>query len=164
MLFPGVACFFLAFCAGAATHILNETHVTKQKYKIDRQDVYPFRRRQHAKTPCDLPKLACLVSSFRPPSSHADDHASSAHVTCIALPSLGSPQVQLSLIVVMLPPRLSSSDQLNKTCISKIGIPSCRSYHEHRAGAVPLGMEDPNRVHAPGQSMCNHIPEQHCQA
>ncbi|DBA84068.1 TPA: hypothetical protein ACH3X1_006549 [Trebouxia sp. C0004] len=66
VLFPGVACFFLAFCAGAATHILNETHVTKQKYKID------------------------------------------------------------------------------------------RSYHEHRAGAVPLGMEDPNRVHAPGKQ---GIPE-----
>ena len=36
ILFPGVACFFLAFCAGAATHVLNEMHVTKQKYAIDR--------------------------------------------------------------------------------------------------------------------------------
>lgn len=61
LLFPGVACFFLAFCAGAATHILNEMHVTQQKYRID------------------------------------------------------------------------------------------RSYHEHRSGAVPLGMENPNRLHAPGK-------------
>ena len=36
VLFPGVACFFLAFCAGAATHILNERHVTQQKQRIDR--------------------------------------------------------------------------------------------------------------------------------
>lgn len=37
VLFPGVACFFLAFCAGAATHVLNEKHVTKEKLRIDRQ-------------------------------------------------------------------------------------------------------------------------------
>ena len=35
LLFPGVACFFLAFCAGAVTHIVNEKHVTEQKKRID---------------------------------------------------------------------------------------------------------------------------------
>jgi hypothetical protein len=121
VLFPGVACFFLAFCAGAATHILNETHVTKQKYNIDRQGVWTFRCRRHAKPPCDLSKHTCLVSPFQPPS-HAYHHACSAHVTCIALPSLGSPRVQLSLIVVMLP-CLLSSDQPTKP------VPARLAYH-----------------------------------
>ncbi len=35
ILFPGVACFFLAFVAGSITHLLNERHISRQKQLMD---------------------------------------------------------------------------------------------------------------------------------